>query len=86
MESCKIRIKNAENSRKIQEMLFEKGVVWESESRKVIHTDKPFLYVRKNRMTYGYSEIKFKKESLPHLWDLDIWDAVETTDKNWWYG
>ena len=52
-----------EQSRKIQEICFSKGIAWGSTGRVVSYTDAPYLYITDGRFfTYGH-EYEFYKNN-----------------------
>ena len=59
MENVKIRIKDAEHSKKFQEWCFEQGATWDDSGNKILHTDKEFMYVNNNILYWGDHDYTF---------------------------
>ena len=51
-DNCKIRIKDAEHSRIVQEEAFRKGFRWGIINKKVSHTDTRALYFERGEITF----------------------------------
>ena len=70
IKNIKLRV-TPEQSRKVQEICFSKGIVWGSTGCTVSYTTAPYLYITDGRsLTYGH-EYKFYKT-----------DKIEEMDAN----
>ena len=62
IKNIKLRV-TPEQSRKIQEICFSKGVVWGATGDTVSYTDAPYLYITAGRfLTYGHNCEFYKKD------------------------
>ena len=53
-----------EQSRKVQEICFSKGIIWRQTRNVISYTDAPYLYITNERsLTYGYDYHFFTTES-----------------------
>lgn len=83
MQDLKFRVKNAEHSTAIQERVFELGPEWHHDGKKVLHLNKPFLYVYFKGKCINYGEVgdnflahQSKEATLDDLYNL----APQKTD------
>ena len=54
IKNIKLKV-TPEQSRKVQEICFSKGIVWETTGDLVSYTDAPYLYITNGRsLTYGH--------------------------------
>ena len=54
IKNIKLRV-TPEQSRKIQEICFSKGIVWRQTRNAISYTDAPYLYITDGRiLTYGH--------------------------------
>ena len=54
IKNIKLKV-NPEQSRKVQEICFSKGIVWVAAGDTVSYTDAPYLYITNGRsLTYGH--------------------------------
>ena len=55
IKNIKLKV-TPEQSRKVQEICFSKGIVWGAAGGTVSYTDAPYLYITNGRsLTYGHS-------------------------------
>lgn len=55
IKNIKLRV-TPEQSRKVQEICFSKGVVWRQARNVISYTDAPYLYITDRRsLTYGHN-------------------------------
>ena len=55
IKNIKLRV-TPEQSRKVQEICFSKGIIWKSTGDLVSYTDAPYLYITDGRsLTYGHN-------------------------------
>ena len=55
IKNIKLKV-TPEQSRKVQEICFSKGIVWGSTGNMVIYTDAQYLYITNGRsLTYGHN-------------------------------
>ena len=75
-----IRLKvTPEQSRKVQEICFSKGIVWGAAVDTVSYTDAPYLYITGGRcLTYGL-EYKFYKNSRRKEMDANLFIQTNGT-------
>ena len=60
IKNIKLRV-TSEQSRKVQEICFSKGIVWGAAGDTVSHTDAPYLYITNGiSLTYGHDYYFFK--------------------------
>lgn len=61
IHNIKIRIYSEEHSKQIQDYLYSLGADWifKVEEAKYMHTDKPYLYMENNIITFGTDENYF---------------------------
>ena len=58
IDDTKIRINGPEQSKIIQEILFDLGWDWTSRDRRVKYTDEPFIFINSHRKKLGYTTDK----------------------------
>jgi hypothetical protein len=67
MKNLKFKVSTPEESREIQELLFQLGYEWIHHRRKVKYTDKPYLFAKSNTnrkiITWDSCTEHFKTES-----------------------
>lgn len=75
IQNFKMRV-TPEQSRIVQQMLFNNGCQWESGSKKVINTDKPFLYLEDESIQFDqtYSGAFYNNYNLPELTFQEFFD------------
>ena len=60
IENIKLKV-TPEQSRKVQEICFSKGIVWRATGNVVSYTDAPYLYITDGRFfTYGHKYVFYK--------------------------
>lgn len=84
---------NPEQSKALQEYLFSVGINWIYDAEEVDHTDKPCLYVRKRKITWGMDsdvekeiEIKFQdyfEKAFPEKWCIQVTDENYEELRDW---
>ena len=63
IKNIKLKV-TPEQSRKIQEICFSKGIVWGATGDTVSYTDAPYLYITYGRsLTYGHEYRFYKTDS-----------------------
>lgn len=63
LDNIKVKVRNHENSRKLQEYLFSKGFKWLGEGKKVSYIYKPYLYLYSSKkLTHGQDPTDFKRK------------------------
>ena len=62
IKNIKLKV-TPEQSRKVQEICFSKGIVWGSTGNVVSYTDAPYLYITNGRiLTYGHEYKLYKND------------------------
>lgn len=89
IQNFKMRV-TPEHSRIVQQTLFNNGCQWESGGKKVINTDKHFLYLEDKNIQFdaSYLDDFYNNYNLPELTFQEFFDryvkwCVEVTNKNY---
>ena len=78
IKNIKLKV-TPEQSRKVQEICFSKGIVWGAAGDTVSYTDAPYLYITGGRsLTYGH-EYKFYKNSRREEMDANLFIQTNGT-------
>ena len=78
IKNIKLRV-TPEQSRKVQEICFSKGIIWGSTGDRVSYTDAPHLYITNGRsLTYGH-EYKFYKNNKREEMDANLFIQTNGT-------
>jgi hypothetical protein len=78
--NTKIRIKNEEESKKFQQLIFDLGGSWESGSKYLDALNEKYYYVNKNgEITFGTTEECFNDENSKEIFYDDIFKVKQTT-------
>lgn len=82
-DDFKIRVINQENSKGIQETLTKNSIDWTGwkGKNKVMFTDKPFLFVENNRISYSDEEATFNRAELPEFTLDQFYEIYKVTPK-----
>ena len=78
IKDIKLKV-NPEQSRKVQEICFSKGIRWGIARDAISYTDAPYLYITDGRFfTYGH-EYKFYKTNKREEMDADLFIQTSGT-------